>query len=36
MLHTRFVEKIETHILYAVAYFFKNRAVNGIKWKSFA
>jgi len=30
MFHTKVVEKIKTHILYSVTFFYKNHAVNEI------
>ena len=33
MFQTNFVEKIETHILYSITFFFENRGVYEIMWK---
>jgi hypothetical protein len=34
MFQTQFVEKIETHILCSITFFFENRAVYEIMWKN--
>ena len=34
MFRTKFVEKIKTHILYSVFFFFENRALHEIIWKN--
>jgi hypothetical protein len=34
MFHTKFVEKIKTHILCSITFFFENRAVYEIMWKN--
>ena len=34
MFQTKVVEKIKTHILYSIAFFFKNRSVYEITWKN--
>jgi len=36
MFQTKFVQKIKTHILYLITFFFGNRAVYEIKWENIA
>ena len=35
MFETKFVEKIKTHILCSVTFFYENRAVYEIMWKKY-
>ena len=34
MFHTKFVQKLKTHILCSVTFFFENRAVCEIMWEN--
>ena len=36
MFQTKVIEKIKTHILCSVTFFFENLAVNGIMWNNTA